>query len=49
MKTRKLITCDDAFRAHLIQGALENEGIFSVLLQRTILTKPGFDGMNPRV
>ena len=31
MKTRKLITCDDAFRAHLIQGALENEGISSVL------------------
>ncbi len=31
MKTVKLITCDDAFQAHLIQGALENEGIVSVL------------------
>ena len=31
MKTRKLITCNDAFRARLIQGALENEGIPSVL------------------
>ena len=31
MKTRKLITCNDAFRARLIQGALENEDIPSVL------------------
>ena len=31
MKTVKLITCDDAFQAHVIQGALENEGIASVL------------------
>ena len=30
-RTVKLITCDDAFRAHLIQGALENEGIPSVI------------------
>ena len=30
-KTVKLITCDDAFRAHLIQGALDNEGIPSVI------------------
>lgn len=30
-RTVKLITCDDAFRAHLIQGALDNEGIPSVI------------------
>ena len=30
MKTVKLITCDDAFQAHVIQGALKNEGIASV-------------------
>ncbi|WP_455587584.1 putative signal transducing protein [Bacteroides sp.] len=31
MKTIRLITCDDAMQAHIIQGALENEGIESVL------------------
>lgn len=31
MTTVKLITCNDAYQAHLIQGALENEGIASVL------------------
>lgn len=31
MNTVKLITCNDSFQAHLIQGALENEGIASVL------------------
>lgn len=31
MKTVKLITCDDAFQAHIIQGALANEGIDSML------------------
>lgn len=31
MRTVKLITCGDAFQAHVIQGALENEGIVSVL------------------
>ena len=31
MKTVRLITCDGAFQARLIQGALENEGIASVL------------------
>ena len=31
MKTVKLITCDDAFQAHVIQGALKNEGIAAVL------------------
>lgn len=30
-RTLRLITCDDAFRAHLIQGALDNEGIPSVI------------------
>jgi hypothetical protein len=27
MKTVKQITCNDAAQAHIIQGALENEGI----------------------
>ena len=31
MKTLRLITCNDAMQAHIIQGALENEGIESVL------------------
>ena len=31
MKTVKLITCNDAAQAHIIQGALENEGIESIL------------------
>lgn len=31
MKTVKLITCNDAMNAHILQGALENEGIDSVL------------------
>lgn len=31
MKTVKLITCNDAVQAHILQGALENEGIESIL------------------
>lgn len=31
MKTVRLITCNDSFQAHLIQGALKNEGIDSIL------------------
>lgn len=31
MKTIKLITCNDAVQAHIIQGALANEGIDSLL------------------
>ena len=31
MKTVKLLTCNDAMKAHILQGALENEGIESVL------------------
>ena len=31
MKTVRLVTCDDAMQAHILQGALENEGIESVL------------------
>lgn len=31
MRTIKLITCNDAMKAHILQGALENEGIDSVL------------------
>lgn len=31
MKTIRLITCNDSFQAHLIQGALKNEGIDSIL------------------
>ena len=30
MKTVKLITCNDAMKAHILQGALENEGIESM-------------------
>lgn len=30
-KTIRLITCEDAFRARLIQGALQNEGIPAVI------------------
>lgn len=31
MKTVTLMTCDDAMQAHILQGALENEGIESIL------------------
>ena len=31
MKIVKLITCNDAMKAHILQGALENEGIESIL------------------
>lgn len=31
MKTVKLITCNDAMQAHILQGALRNEGIESLL------------------
>lgn len=31
MKTVRLITCNDAVQAHILQGALENEGIDSLL------------------
>lgn len=31
MKTVRLITCDDSFQANLIKGALENEGIATIL------------------
>lgn len=38
MKTVKLITCDDAFQAHIIQGALANEGIDSLLHNENMST-----------
>lgn len=38
MKTVKLITCDDAAQAHIIQGALENEGIPSLLHNENMST-----------
>lgn len=31
MKTVRLITCNDAMQAHILQGALANEGIDSIL------------------
>lgn len=31
MNTVRLITCNDSFQAHLIKGALENEGITAIL------------------
>lgn len=38
MKTVKLITCDDAAQAHIVQGALENEGISSLLHNENMST-----------
>lgn len=38
MRTVKLITCNDAAQAHIIQGALENEGIESVLHNENMST-----------
>ena len=40
MKTVKLITCNDAMKAHILQGALENEGIESIPVSYTHLTLP---------
>lgn len=37
MKTVKLITCNDAMKAHILQGALENEGIESILHNENFL------------
>lgn len=43
MKTIRLTTCDDAIQAHILQGALENEGIESVLHNENFATLlPGF-------
>lgn len=38
MKTIKLITCNDAVQAHIIQGALANEGIDSLLHNENMST-----------
>lgn len=38
MKTVRLITCPDAAQAHIIQGALENEGIASLLHNENMST-----------
>lgn len=38
MKTVKLITCNDAFQAHIIQGALANEEIASLLHNENMST-----------
>lgn len=32
MKTVRLITCKDAMTAHILQGALENEGVESIFV-----------------
>lgn len=37
MKTVKLMTCDTAAQAHIVQGALQNEGIDSFLRNETWL------------
>ena len=43
MKTIRLTTCDNAIQAHLLQGALENEGIESILHNENFSTLlPGF-------
>ena len=38
MKTVRLITCNDAMQAHILQGALENEGIDSLLHNENFLS-----------
>ena len=38
MKTVRLITCDDAVQAHIIQGALKNEDISSLLHNENMST-----------
>ena len=38
MKTVRLITCDDAVQAHIIQGALKNEDIASLLHNENMST-----------
>lgn len=38
MKTVRLITCDDAAQAHIVQGALENENIASLLHNENMST-----------
>lgn len=38
MKTVRLITCPDPAQAHIIQGALENEGIASLLHNENMST-----------
>lgn len=38
MKTVRLITCNDAVGAHILQGALENEGIESILHNENLST-----------
>lgn len=38
MKTVKLMTCNDAAQAHIIQGALENVGIESLLHNENMST-----------
>ena len=40
MKTVKLITCNDAMKAHILQGALENEGIESILHNENFSSSP---------
>ena len=43
MKTVKLITCNDAMKAHILQGALENEGIESILHKSCVSNIAGVD------
>lgn len=46
MKTIRLTTCVDAMQAHILQGALENEGITSVLHNENFSTLlPGFSNI----
>ncbi|WP_321479945.1 DUF2007 domain-containing protein [uncultured Bacteroides sp.] len=43
MKTVRLTTCENAIQAHLLQGALENEGIKSILHNENFSTLlPGY-------
>lgn len=38
MKIVKLMTCDSATQAHIVQGALRNEGIDSMLRNENMST-----------
>lgn len=46
MSTRKLITCNNAIEAHLVQGRLAEEGIQSILAGEIMSNCPPTSGVN---
>jgi hypothetical protein len=46
MSTRKLITCNNAIEAHLVQGRLAEEGIQSILAGEIMRNYPPTSGVN---